>query len=1158
LAALVLATILAVGFATSMRTERQASVSMANNQNAELIARAAVDHATALLSKNIPQPLPPGVSPTPSNWSVAPGCLFVWNAATSSYTTVPLSSGDSTNTADPDLNQVDANGNPAITLPTPSPTATPVIRAAWVNVLADPSQPANGSAALLNGTKNQIIGRYAFWMDDENSKINITTAYGRPDSSSLYFDNIIAGENSYIYGMPSYNIPLGSNPRQPDSTNPYSVGHPSSVGLDTALFTTTGTVKRDSLWNDRVVNSPYRDFATAGEISNYVTGDTSFYQKNKFWLTHTNGDPEFNAFGKSRIFFTDSTFQPDSSEAGPHLTYPGSDGFSYVPEPSQTNGNIRDPAEPLTFHVDANPFTATGLQDTPTQNSAVAAVQQIASYLNMKWPGYSHSFVEKWSTDHLNADTQGKREAQQVAWNLWGMAANATSGSATMSGTPPSSAMMNGIWANLIKTNGLTQPGWANYLWNGPRLDNSWPTSRILPEVRAARIPRFAISFIATQRNRTNGGTVPSAIGNHYVVNVRLWPKRHCRKDSKAYWTERMLGTLDSNKKKSTSLISKQRLMIKAERLQTVVWSSEAASAPANCLYWDSTGRPNLYRFPGRTIALTPDSFNYAFKSPQTEWDFSTVDSTNRSAPSVTISRSISIPVFTRPVAAPPTPCLITNAKLRFVVAAGTGSNEAPTQISPMRDIDGATGYEFSHTQDTTVTDSGSITISGPISIPTGNLAATAPDYWVAVETLDPRVNTRGTPYTGPTTADDWQLWTATTLPTPVTGSSTTFGLPTQLGDIRRNTRFVYSANHDNTYPQISDPLIPASGDGDESKCAWIDTSCYGQKNPGNPTQQRRMWGSMPGMVNNRIPSIGMISCINTGIQAGIPWRTIKLHPAQDLLLHTPENPPDWLLLDLFAIPYNSMANIGTIPDPVPVPITLMNSTAGKINVNAGIFFNSTAAPITSLRSAPIRGLFLNSYRPNVTTVGSTLVNAATTTALYNNIANYLNAKVGHQYFDYAGEICQVPGISDTGSSEWEREALVRQVGSLITTRSNAFSVWGVAQTVKKHPLNNNPAKLGVYETRSGGAAADDLIAGEKRFRAIIQRYVWPGVDGTIGNGTTSGGSYSAATLGSTAKLGSPTNMIDATDPSVASFYQAYNPGAAVMKYRVVYFEYLN
>jgi hypothetical protein len=309
------------------------------------------------------------------------------------------------------------------------------------------------------------------------------------------------------------------------------------------------------------------------------------------------------------------------------------------------------------------------------------------------------------------------------------------------------------------------------------------------------------------------------------------------------------------------------------------------------------------------------------------------------------------------------------------------------------------------------------------------------------------------------------------------------------------------------------------------------------------------------------MPSIGMISCISTGIQTGIPWRTVKLHPAQDPLLHTPEDPPDWLLLDLFAVPYNNIGDVGFIPDPVPVPITLMNSTAGKININAGVFLNSTTPPNTSLRNAPIRALFLNSYRPNVVTAAAPapLVNSGATTTLYNNIANNYLANKSSHHFDYPGEICQVPGISDTtsGGSEWEREALVRQLGSLITTRSNVFSVWGVAQTVKKHPNNTNPANLGVFETKNGGAVADDLITGEKRFHAIIQRYVWPGVDGTIGNGqAVSGGSYTQ--LGTTAKLGSTTNTIDTIDPSSASFFTSYNPGAAVMKYRVVYFEYLN
>ena len=144
-----------------------------------------------------------------------------------------------------------------------------------------------------------------------------------------------------------------------------------------------------------------------------------------------------------------------------------------------------------------------------------------------------------------------------------------------------------------------------------------------------------------------------------------------------------------------------------------------------------------------------------------------------------------------------------------------------------------------------------------------------------------------------------------------------------------------------------------------------------------------------------------------------------------------------------------------------------------------------------------------------------------------------------------------MPGIADSssGSSEWEGEALVRNLASLITTRSNAFSVWGVAQTITKRSGNTQYAAF-----QSG-----DLVTGEKRFHAIVERYVWPGVDGVAGNAQVdSGGAYNQ--LGSTALLGSTSNTMEATDPVTKPdlFFQAYNPKAAVMKYRVVYFEYLN
>ena len=93
---LVIATILVVGFVTSMRTERQVSASMANNEIASLIAQSAVDHAISILDRNIPQPVPPGTSTAnATNWIISPGLLTTVQGPAAT-TQIPLSSGTCT------------------------------------------------------------------------------------------------------------------------------------------------------------------------------------------------------------------------------------------------------------------------------------------------------------------------------------------------------------------------------------------------------------------------------------------------------------------------------------------------------------------------------------------------------------------------------------------------------------------------------------------------------------------------------------------------------------------------------------------------------------------------------------------------------------------------------------------------------------------------------------------------------------------------------------------------------------------------------------------------------------------------------------------------------------------------------------------------------
>jgi hypothetical protein len=188
--------------------------------------------------------------------------------------------------------------------------------------------------------------------------------------------------------------------------------------------------------------------------------------------------------------------------------------------------------------------------------------------------------------------------------------------------------------------------------------------------------------------------------------------------------------------------------------------------------------------------------------------------------------------------------------------------------------------------------------------------------------------------------------------------------------------------------------------------------------------------------------------------------------------------------------------------------------------------------------------------------------------------------------YDYPGEVCEIAGVADTGASNWDKEAIVRYVASNLTTKSNVFSVWGVAQTVKKNPANNNPANQGVFETKASGAAADDINTGEKRFEAVIERYVWPGNDAIAGEGhVNAAGTYDQLSTGQSQPGNLPAyapapawEKIDGPDgltypvsassgtwnqnaaasyPTSTTIENANNPLRAQMKYRIIYFKYL-
>ena len=305
---------------------------------------------------------------------------------------------------------------------------------------------------------------------------------------------------------------------------------------------------------------------------------------------------------------------------------------------------------------------------------------------------------------------------------------------------------------------------------------------------------------------------------------------------------------------------------------------------------------------------------------------------------------------------------------------------------------------------------------------------------------------------------------------------------------------------------------------------------------------------------------------IHTGIRSRSPWQTLSLLPGQ-------EDPPDWVVMDLMAsgypMPRAQWNAARSLPDTWSA-LSYLNSTAGKVNINNRIYPSGS-----SLFEPPHRTL--------------------TTEAVFKHLRSQdeieslskamLNYQDDDQVFDYVGELAEVEGY-EQGATDWEKESLLRNMAGALTTQSNTFGVWGIAQTVRKDPFNKD---FGQFEWGDG-------VMGERRFYALVERHVWPGKDGVPGNGhTNSRGHWDrlakadpnaappqvagnqddlyvpgspprpAGPGGSFAEMDGPTAVdmeYGETLPKVihsrSSLADAYNPADAVMKYRILYFKYLD
>jgi hypothetical protein len=253
-----LITIIIAGFLTNMRIEKTTARSHLNGVLAGLYAEAGIDTALTRLH---------GVmGDTNRFWTTEGGRIYASNAGTNAFVTnvVDLSSGPWTNAAAPSSQDQGVDLNP------------PTLENSTVNLVTSSTLPMylhwiyqhqsgqlDTAAPPTFNSNDPVIGRFAFWVDDESAKINLNTAWAR------------------------------------EGANTNGQTHPSRVNLQAITSLPSADVDQINAYRgaDNYFNSLNEARQVNADVNTAVTN-------NAFALTAYNHSPELNMFGEPRILLT--------------------------------------------------------------------------------------------------------------------------------------------------------------------------------------------------------------------------------------------------------------------------------------------------------------------------------------------------------------------------------------------------------------------------------------------------------------------------------------------------------------------------------------------------------------------------------------------------------------------------------------------------------------------------------------------------------------------------------------------------------------------------------------------------------------------------------------------------------------------------------------
>jgi hypothetical protein len=302
LAVLVLMSIMVISLSDMTRVERGAARSHLEKARAELLAQTGAAKVVARLRKETADPA--------RNWISQPGQLVASDPLSTSTKTVadppiPLSSGAPvvvTSSFVPGVLRPAQLNVPTFeqgatgmipphlitNLPDPANAAQAVPMAVrWVYVRKDGSEDLAEQPVLSDKT-NPIVGRYAYWTDDESSKVNYNLAWTR------------GSNNPNPASHPTrINLPTLFGAADPDAE-----AKAAAIHLYDPFATQTQPIPATSAAYRAISRFFFQTPEDARQVERIQPGVDASLLATKFNVTHYNHDPDTTFFNEPRIVLT--------------------------------------------------------------------------------------------------------------------------------------------------------------------------------------------------------------------------------------------------------------------------------------------------------------------------------------------------------------------------------------------------------------------------------------------------------------------------------------------------------------------------------------------------------------------------------------------------------------------------------------------------------------------------------------------------------------------------------------------------------------------------------------------------------------------------------------------------------------------------------------